>query len=185
VFSSSEAGDIQWYLASDHEAVKSYAKTIYPEKVITTNMTIQHLDILYNTTVFNDTLECNYTTGINGSAWCYKIEPFNRTAYCAKLANLTSTNYTDTNNTDINITRSFTEGIIAMLVDHIILSECDFLILCDSSFSSTAVGLGMTGADRFVMGDRNCVDYKTAQKHKTMRFFRKRRSVTVPDNMVT
>lgn len=173
-FSSSKTSDVRWFLASDHETVKEYAKTNFPEKVITTNLTIQHLDILYNTTVFNETsLECNFTTGINGSVLCYNIEPFNKTAYCAKLANISNTNYTSENDT-----HKYTEGIIAMLVDHIILSECDFLILCDSSFSSTAVGLGIRGADMFVMGDRDCVDYRMAQKRKTMRFFRRKRSVT-------
>jgi hypothetical protein len=156
--------------------VKTFARTKFPGKVITTNLTIQHLDILHNTTVFNNTIECNFTTGINGSALCYDVTPFNKTLFCANRSDHTVTNDSGTtfNNTD-----QFTEGIIAMLVDHFILSECDFLILCDSSFSSAAVGLGMRSAHSFVLGDRDCLDYQQAQMLSKLKFFRRKRSTEI------
>lgn len=177
VFKNANANDSRWFLASDHIKVKQFAKKYFRRKVISTNLTIQHLDILHNTTEFNETLECNFTTGVNGSAICYNIVPFNKTEYCANRTNITNGNYT----ADANITQKITEGIIGMLVDHFILSECDFLIVCDSSFSSTAIGLGMRDTNSFVFGNRHCLDYKRAKKIKNTRFFRRKRSLTNSD----
>ncbi|XP_032238546.1 uncharacterized protein LOC116618667 [Nematostella vectensis] len=157
-------GRIRWFLATDHVKVKRFAKKHYPDKIITTNLTIQHLDILYNSSGLNYTIECNYTTGLNGSAYCYQLTPFNKTAYCANREN----------NTALNNTVSVTEGIIAMLVDHFLLAQCDFLILSDSSFGSSAVGLSMRTTGEFVFGDVACSDLNKISKPRKLTFFKKR-----------
>ncbi|XP_031570727.1 uncharacterized protein LOC116305045 [Actinia tenebrosa] len=127
-----------WFLATDNNRVKEYARKNFPGKVVTTNLTIQHLDILQKN------VKCR--AHVNGSKLCNKS--------------------VNTSNT-----HQHTNGIIAMLVEHFILSECDFLIICDSSFSSTAVGLSMRGGESFVFGDRDCLDYTRAQNLRKTIFF--------------
>lgn len=46
------------------------------------------------------------------------------------------------------------EGMMAVLHDHFILAESDFLVLSESSFSKTAVGLSMRRRDSYTFGDR-------------------------------
>ena len=45
------------------------------------------------------------------------------------------------------------EGMLGVLHDHYMLAESDFLVLSDSSFSRTAVGLGMRTSDTYTLGD--------------------------------
>ena len=159
---------VRWFVSTDNIEVRDFVQESYPGKVVTSNLTIQHLDILFNTTIFNFTAECNYTDVSNTTLVCYNVDIFNLTEYCANR-----TNYTleAGDNSTINGTRPFTEGIIAMLVDHFLLAESDFLILCDSSFGSTAVGLSMRNTDSYILADRGCVDVKSAQKVTRLRYF--------------
>ena len=169
-----EQSNVRWFLSTDNEQVRNLVQEVYPRKVVATNLTILHLDILFNTTVFNFTAECNYTDETNTTLVCYNVEIFNVTAYCL---NRTKYNYTleAEDNSTIYGTEIVTEGIIAMLVDHFLLAESDFLVLCDSSFGSTAVGLSMRSTDSYILADRGCVDLASAQKNARLRFFGKRR----------
>ncbi|PFX33270.1 hypothetical protein AWC38_SpisGene1872 [Stylophora pistillata] len=165
---------VRWFLSTDNEQVRTLVQGIYPQKVVTTNLTILHLDILFNTTIFNFTAQCNYTDETNTTLVCYNVEILNVTAYCL---NRTKYNYTQEigDNSTIYGSGMATEGIIAMLVDHFLLAESDFLVLCDSSFGSTAVGLGMRNTDSYILADRDCVDFATAQKDTRLKFFGRRR----------
>ena len=162
---------VRWFVSTDHTEVRTFVRESFPRKVITSNLTIQHLDILFNTSVLNFTAECNYTDSTNTTLVCYNVEIFNITAYCL---NRTNNFLEDENNSTMNETGLFTEGIIAMLVDHFLLAESDFLILCDSSFGSTAVGLSMRDSDSYTLADRGCVDVASAQKKTRLRYFGRR-----------
>ena len=162
---------VRWFVSTDNIEVRNFVQESYPRKVVTSNLIIQHLDILFNTTIFNFTAECNYTDTNNTTLVCYNVEIFNLTEYCANRVNHT---LPAENNSTINGTGPFTEGIIAMLVDHFLLAECDFLILCDSSFGSTAVGLSMRNTDSYTLADRGCVDLASAQKTMRLRYFGRR-----------
>ena len=162
---------VRWFVSTDNIEVRDFVQESYPRKVITSNLTIQHLDILFNTTIFNFTAECNYTDTSNTTLVCYNVKIFNLTEYCANRGNHT---LGAENNSTINGTGPFTEGIIAMLVDHFLLAESDFLILCDSSFGSTAVGLSMRNTDSYILADRGCVDLASAQKTMRLRYFGRR-----------
>jgi len=163
--------NIRWFVSTDNTFVRKFVQESYPQKVITSNLTIQHLDILFNTSVLNFTAECNYTDDSNTTLVCYNVEMFNLTAYCI---NRTNNLLEAENNSSMNETGLFTEGIIAMLVDHFLLAESDFLILCDSSFGSTAVGLSMRNTDSYTLADRGCVDLASAQKNTRLRYFGRR-----------
>ncbi|KAJ7391848.1 hypothetical protein OS493_016138 [Desmophyllum pertusum] len=167
----SERSNIRWFVSTDNIQVRDLVQEIYPRKVIASNLTIQHLDILFNTTIFNFTAECNYTDDSNTTLVCYNVELFNLTEYCA---NRTNSTLEGENNSTINGTGPFTDGIVAMLVDHFLLAESDFLILCDSSFGSTAVGLSMRNTDSYILADRGCVDLVSAQKNTRLRYFGRR-----------
>lgn len=162
---------VRWFVSTDNIEVRDFVQESYPRKVIASNLTIQHLDILFNTTIFNFTAECNYTDASNTTLVCYNVEIFNITEYCA---NRTNNTLEAENNSTINGTGPFTEGIIAMLVDHFLLVESDFLILCDSSFGSTAVGLSMRNTNSYILADRGCVDLVSAQKNRRLRYFGRR-----------
>lgn len=162
---------VRWFVSTDNTEVRKFVRESFPHKVITSNLTIQHLDILFNTSVLNFTAECNYTDSSNTTLVCYNVEIFNLTAYCL---NRTNNLLGDENNSTMNETGQFTEGIIAMLVDHFLLAESDFLILCDSSFGSTAVGLSMRNTDSYTLADRGCVDVASAQKKTRLRYFGRR-----------
>lgn len=162
---------VRWFVSTDNSEVRDFAQESYPRKVVASNLTIQHLDILFNTTIFNFTAECNYTDASNTTLVCYNVEVFNLTEFCA---NRTNNTLEADNNSTINGTGPFTEGIIAMLVDHFLLAESDFLILCDSSFGSTAVGLSMRNTDSYILADRGCVDLASAQKITRLRYFGRR-----------
>ena len=45
-------------------------------------------------------------------------------------------------------------GMYGVLMDHLILSECDFLILSKSTFGNTAVGLGFHSNDTYTNGEK-------------------------------
>lgn len=168
---TTERSKVRWFVSTDNIQVRDFVQESYPRKVVASNLTIQHLDILFNTTIFNFTAECNYTDATNTTLVCYNVEIFNITEYCANRTN----NTLDTeNNSTMNGTGPFTEGIIAMLVDHFLLAESDFLILCDSSFGSTAVGLSMRSTDSYILADRGCVDLASAQKNSRLRYFGRR-----------
>ena len=47
------------------------------------------------------------------------------------------------------------EGMMGVLHDHFMLAECDFLVLSESSFSRTAVGVGMHSDETYTFGE-NC-----------------------------
>ena len=47
------------------------------------------------------------------------------------------------------------EGMMGVLHDHFMLAECDFLVLSKSSFSVTAVGVGMHSSKTYTFGE-NC-----------------------------
>ena len=47
------------------------------------------------------------------------------------------------------------EGMMGALHDHFMLAECDFLVLSESSFSRTAVGVGMRSSKTYTFGE-NC-----------------------------
>jgi len=162
---------VRWFVSTDNSEVRDFVQESYPRKVVASNLTIQHLDILFNTTIFNFTAECNYTDASNTTLVCYNVEVFNLTEYCA---NRTNNTLEAENNSTINGTGPFTDGIIAMLVDHFLLAESDFLILCDSSFGSTAVGLSMRDTDSYILADRGCVDLASAQKITRLRYFGRR-----------
>ena len=46
------------------------------------------------------------------------------------------------------------EGMLGVLHDHYMLAESDYLILSESSFSNTAVGLGMHTSKTYTLGDK-------------------------------
>ena len=48
------------------------------------------------------------------------------------------------------------EGMLGVLHDHFMLAECDFLVLSESSFGRTAVGLGMRSSKTYTFGE-SCV----------------------------
>lgn len=166
-----DSSNVRYFVSTDNMDVRQSVQENFPRKVITSNLTILHLDILFNTTIFNFTAECNYTDTSNTTLVCYNVEIFNLTAFCL---NRTNALLEDGYNTTRNETSMFTDGIIAMLVDHFLLAESDFLILCDSSFGSTAVGLGMRKTDSYTLADRGCVNLTSAQKNKRLRYFGRR-----------
>lgn len=47
------------------------------------------------------------------------------------------------------------KGMMGVLHDHFMLAECDFLVLSESSFSRTAVGIGMRSSKTYTFGE-NC-----------------------------
>ena len=163
--------EVRWFVSTDNMIVRNLVQESYPRKILTSNLTILHLDILYNTSILNFTAECNYTDGSNTTLVCYNVEIFNVTAYCL---NRTNNFLEDENNSTLNETGLFTDGIIAMLVDHFLLAESDFLILCDSSFGSTAVGLSMRDTESYTLADRGCADLSSAQKNMKLRYFGRR-----------
>lgn len=163
--------EVRWFVSTDNMNVRNLVQETYPRKVLTSNLTILHLDILFNTSILNFTAECNYTDGSNTTLVCYNVEIFNVTAYCL---NRTNNLLEDEKNSTLNETGLFTDGIIAMLVDHFLLAESDFLVLCDSSFGSTAVGLSMRNTDSYTLADRGCADLSSAQRNKKLRYFGRR-----------
>ena len=167
-----DSSNVRYFVSTDNMEVRQSVQERFPRKVITSNLTILHLDILFNTTIFNFTAECNYTDSSNTTLVCYNVEIFNLTAFCLNRTNAPLED--GYNTTTTNETGMFTDGIIAMLVDHFLLAESDFLILCDSSFGSTAVGLGMRKTDTYTLADRGCVNLTLAQKNKRLRYFGRR-----------
>ena len=168
MYNATERSRVRWFVSTDHVRVRKFSTDSYPRKVVTSNLPIQHLDILFNTTVLNFTAECNYTDASNTTMVCYNVEIFNVSDYCANRSNASAS---AENNTTVNGTGPFTQGIRAMLIDHLMLAESDFLILCDSSFGSTAVGLSMRGTDSYTLGDQGCEDLVSARKKTKLRFF--------------
>lgn len=152
----------QWFLATDNNIVKKYAIKNFPFRtIITTNFTPFHLDVRnYSLSWCNNTIHedgiarCNYTTIANcESSECLSKFYVNRTF---------DSNWT----TPFNLSSKFAQGILGMLVDSFLLSQCDYLILCDSSFSSTAVGLSMRTMNTYTLGDQGCVIRRTGKKQK-------------------
>lgn len=166
VFGATErnASAVRWFVATDNPRVRTLATKRFPEKVVTSDLAILHLDILLNSTLLNYTVECHYTDGTNTTLECTDVELFNRTIYCANRTNDTLRNTTVFN---------ATEGIISMLVDHFLLAESDFLVLCDSSFGSSAVGLSMRESESYTLGDRGCAHVKLVQRYRRLQFFKK------------
>ncbi|XP_068747141.1 uncharacterized protein [Montipora capricornis] len=165
------SSNVRWFVSTDNTRVRQLVQRSFPRKVITSNLTILHLDILFNTTDVNFTAVCNYTDSSNTTLVCYNVEIFNLTAFCL---NRTNASPEDGYNSTTSDTGLFTDGIIAMLVDHFLLAESDFLILCDSSFGSTAVGLSMRETDSYTLADRGCLNLASAQKNKRLRYFGRR-----------
>ena len=54
----------------------------------------------------------------------------------------------------INTDKPSNEGMQGVLLDHFLLSECDFLVLSDSSFSKTALGLNFHSSEVSTFGER-------------------------------
>ena len=52
------------------------------------------------------------------------------------------------------------EGMIGVLHDHFVLAECDFLVLSRSSFSITAVGVGMHNTKTYTVGEKCSLESK-------------------------
>lgn len=94
--SSFSQGDIKWFLATDNEDVKQYALRMYPNKVESLSVKLEHINV---------------------------HEP------------------------------SF-EGMQGVLLDHSLLSECDFLVLSDSSFSKTALGMNFHSLEHSTFGEK-------------------------------
>ena len=168
----------QWFLATDNDRVKNFAKARFPTRtIITTNFTPFHLDVRnYSLSWCNETIlvggviKCNYTTECDTDD-CISRFYVNRTLDADF-------------NTPFNMSSRFARGILGVLVDHFLLSECDYLVLCDSSFSSTAVGLSMRTVDTYSLGDQGCVISKTGRKTKLRYFgyFKKRWNPGVKDS---
>lgn len=54
----------------------------------------------------------------------------------------------------INFREPSMEGMTGVLLDHTLLSECDFLVLSDSSFSKTALGMNFHSLEHSTFGDK-------------------------------
>ena len=54
----------------------------------------------------------------------------------------------------INMHEPSTEGMQGVLLDHFLLSECDFLVLSDSSFSKTALGMNFHSLEHSTFGEK-------------------------------
>lgn len=54
----------------------------------------------------------------------------------------------------INFRDPSMEGMTGVLLDHTLLSECDFLVLSDSSFSKTALGMNFHSLEHSTFGDK-------------------------------
>ena len=52
------------------------------------------------------------------------------------------------------------EGMMGILHDHFLLAECDFLVLSRSSFSTTAVGVGMHNGKTYTVGEKCSLESK-------------------------
>ena len=52
------------------------------------------------------------------------------------------------------------EGMMSVLHDHFMLAECDFLVLSRSSFSETAVGVGIHNSKTYTFGENCSLDSK-------------------------
>ena len=52
------------------------------------------------------------------------------------------------------------EGMMGVLHDHFMLAECDFLVLSKSSFSRTAVGVGMHSSKTYTSGEQCSLESK-------------------------
>ena len=52
------------------------------------------------------------------------------------------------------------EGMMSVLHDHFMLAECDFLVLSRSSFSGTAVGVGIHNSKTYTFGENCSLDSK-------------------------
>ena len=48
------------------------------------------------------------------------------------------------------------EGMMGVLHDHFMLAECDFLVLSHSSFSTTAIGVGIHDTKTYTVGGEKC-----------------------------
>ncbi|KAL9975049.1 hypothetical protein ACROYT_G012165 [Oculina patagonica] len=91
---------LKWFLATDDNNVKEYARENYPLNVVTLNITPQHIKSL-------------------------------------KTRDSEST-----------------EGTLGVLLDHFLLSECDFLILSRSTFGTSAAGLLFHPKGTFTYGPK-------------------------------
>ena len=54
----------------------------------------------------------------------------------------------------INFRDPSMEGMMGVLLDHTLLSECDFLVLSDSSFSKTALGVNFHSLEHSTFGEK-------------------------------
>lgn len=54
----------------------------------------------------------------------------------------------------INFREPSMEGMTGVLLDHTLLSECDFLVLSDSSFSKTALGMNFHSLEHSTFGEK-------------------------------
>ena len=52
------------------------------------------------------------------------------------------------------------KGMIGVLHDHFMLAECDFLVLSDSSFSKTAIGVGIHNRKSYTFGEKCSLESK-------------------------
>ena len=52
------------------------------------------------------------------------------------------------------------EGMMGVLHDHLMLAECDFLVLSDSSFSKTAIGVGIHNGKTYTFGEKCSLESK-------------------------
>ena len=52
------------------------------------------------------------------------------------------------------------KGMIGVLHDHFMLAECDFLVLSDSSFSKTAIGVGIHNRKTYTFGEKCSLESK-------------------------
>lgn len=54
----------------------------------------------------------------------------------------------------INVREPSVEGLQGVLLDHFLLSESDYFVLSDSSFSKTALGMNFHSLEHSTFGDK-------------------------------
>lgn len=60
-----------------------------------------------------------------------------------------------------HINKPSKEGMMGTLLDHLLLAECDFLVLSSSTFGKTAAGMTLHSAKSYVFGERCAKIYRS------------------------
>ncbi|EDO47381.1 predicted protein [Nematostella vectensis] len=164
-------GKTKLFLATDSGFVREFAKQRYQAKVLSTNLTIEHLD----KTIAKKLSKKHVANHKPSAATSYKLRAM-VVATRGQLSSKSSMNCTKSKtkspvHASIHTISGVSEGIVSMLVDQFLLAECDYLIICDSSFSYSAVAMSMRNKSAFAFGDEDCSSFEQMNSKTKLKNF--------------